>query len=214
MTTEEFIDSIKLDGEEWKDVVGYEGYYMVSNFGRIISCARYVPKNNGIRRITTKLLAQNVNHAGYCKTILCKNSKSHKHELVHRIVAKAFIPNPYNKPMIDHKDRDKTNNHVSNLMWCTIQENMQNPNTIMHCRNLNLNRIYPTLRHPVVALRNNIVIKQYNSIKEAAVDGHKSCGISNCCAKRTPTYHGYKWMYLEDYNTLINKSKNSQSISD
>ena len=214
MTTEEFINSIKLDGEEWRDVVGYEGYYMVSNFGRIVSSARYVSNNKGLRFISAKLLSQNFNYAGYCKAILCKCSKNHKHELVHRIVAQAFIPNPENKPMVDHKDRNKANNCVSNLRWCTAKENMRNPNTILHCKEINSNRTYPKTFHPVVAMLDNVVIKQYKSIKEALSDGHKSCGISNCCAGRDALYHGYKWMYLEDYNALVNKSKNSQSTLD
>ena len=96
--------------EIWKDVVGYEGLYRVSNLGRV--------KNN--RR--PHILHIYVNNWGYCCVSLWKNNKDHKH-LVHRLVAQAFISNTFNLPLVNHKDENKTNNSIDNLEWCTSSYN-------------------------------------------------------------------------------------------
>lgn len=212
MTNEEFINSIKLEGEEWKDVVGYESYYIVSSFGRVISLGRTVPIKNSTRYKQPYLLTIGKSIQGYPKVIFSMKN-IHKSPNVHRLVAQAFIPNPYNKPMVDHIDRDKTNNYVSNLRWCTLVENMNNPNTVEHCRNLNKGREYPLHFIPVVAVSiKNKSVLHFDSLKQAAkILQCKSCGISNAIAKKTPTYKGYIWYYLSDYETLINKSKNPLS---
>ena len=160
---------------------------MVSNYGRIISVSRPAP------------------------TFYGSKNKVHTVELLHRLVAIAFIENKDSKPMIDHIDRNKQNNRVDNLRWCTLSENMNNPLTVEHCRNMNIGRVYPTLRKPVVAIKNGVVVKQYCSIQSAVDDGFTRCGVSNCCAGRNPTHYGYKWMYLSDYekSCQISKSKNA-----
>jgi len=152
MTNDEFIESIRLEGEEWRDVVGWEGYYMVSSFGRVASLTKEVPTYYGTRVIPCRLLSPSIGTNGYCKVILCLNANNRKHVNVHRLVAEAFMPNPDNKPQIDHIDRNKQHNNVNNLRWCTLSGNMHNPLTIEHCRNLNLGRVYPTLRKPVVSI--------------------------------------------------------------
>lgn len=107
--------------EIWKDVVGYEGLYQVSNLGRVKSII--FPKNKD-----GKILKQRI-RKGYLRIQLYKN-KIAKDFGVHRLVALAFIPNPYNKPEIDHIDGIPSNNNVSNLKWCTPKENSNNPITI------------------------------------------------------------------------------------
>lgn len=94
MTTEEFINSIKLDGEEWRDVVGYEGYYMVSSFGRVVSMSRIIFRNDNTQLpIKTKLLAFNTGkHNGilYNYVTLYKD-KIKQNKAVHRLVASALF---------------------------------------------------------------------------------------------------------------------------
>jgi hypothetical protein len=209
MTNEEFIESIRLEGEEWRDVAGWENLYMVSSFGRVASMKRFVPSVSGLRTINPKLLSPTPKRNGYLSIILCRGANKRSYALVHRLVAIAFIPNPDNKPMIDHIDRVRTNNNINNLRWCTLSENMQNPSTKEYCSKLNLGRDYPSLYQPVVALKNGVLVKKYNSIKSAVKEGYKSSGISNACAGRDPSYKGYKWMYLSDYESLVNKSKNT-----
>ena len=113
--------------EEWRPVVGYEGLYEVSSFGRVKSLARKVPsRGGGFRPIPERILVAHRNGRGYMNVILCKNGREHKHGLVHRLVAEAFIPNVYGKPNIDHIDCDPINNCVWNLRWCTQRENCNN----------------------------------------------------------------------------------------
>jgi hypothetical protein len=95
--------------EIWKDIKDYKGIYMISNYGNIKS-------NRGISRgyKTEK---------GYYRAKLYKNNIP-KSEYVHRLVAKAFIENEFNKPDVNHIDNNPLNNNISNLEWCTHKENM------------------------------------------------------------------------------------------
>lgn len=96
--------------EIWKDIEGYEGLYQVSNLGRVT-------------RVTTNRILKSSKHvSGYLMVNLSKNSVT-SHQRIHRLVAQAFIPNPENKPDINHVDEDKTNNNVNNLEWSTRKEN-------------------------------------------------------------------------------------------
>lgn len=103
--------------EIWKDVVGFEGYYQVSNLGRVKRIKGGRGSNIG------KILQGAPATDGYWRVLLRKNSKS-KCVNVHILVAKAFIPNPDNKSEVNHVDGDKLNNSCSNLEWVTHQENM------------------------------------------------------------------------------------------
>lgn len=109
-----------MNSEEiWKPVVGYEGLYEVSSYGRVRSLDRYDRMNRFCEGRILKLCA---NRLGYLKAGLCSNDKK-KQYLVHRLVAEAFIPNPNNLPIINHKDENPSNNNVDNLEWCTAKYN-------------------------------------------------------------------------------------------
>ena len=99
--------------EEWENVVGFEDYFMVSNYGHVWS------------KRTNKFLIPVKNKAGYLTIPTKIGGRQGKAYClrVHRMVAEAFISNPDEKPFINHIDCDKTNNHVSNLEWCTNEEN-------------------------------------------------------------------------------------------
>lgn len=105
--------------EEWRDIDGYEGYYQVSNLGRVkgIKLIRQYKKE----RILSQYLLDR--GKGYYKVWLYKDKKR-KMYYVHRLVAQAFIPNPNNYPDINHKDENPRNNVVDNLEWCTESYNM------------------------------------------------------------------------------------------
>lgn len=113
-------------GELWKPVEGYEGYYEVSNLGRIKRLSRVVTYPDGkLVRTPGKLLSLKPgNHLGYILVSLCKNGKPAKLYL-HRLIAQTFIPNPDNHPLINHKDGNKANNHVDNLEWCSRAHNVR-----------------------------------------------------------------------------------------
>ena len=107
--------------QQWKPVVGYEGYYEVSNDGVIKSLSRTITVIDGDRtyqkQIHSKVLNQSNHSAGYKVVRLVKDGKDTLW-YVHRLVAEAFIPNPKNYKCVNHKDEDKKNNTVYNLEWC------------------------------------------------------------------------------------------------
>lgn len=105
-------NQLNFPDEEWRNIEGYEGRYQVSNFGRIKSFTR------GKGKIFKVKSSPN----GYYLTHLTKNSQT-KTFRVHRLVAQEFIPNPENKPFVNHKDGKKWNNLAENLEWVTQKEN-------------------------------------------------------------------------------------------
>ena len=109
--------------EIWKDIVGYEGLYQVSNFGRVKSLAKYKNGNGGSKFWRKERILKPANTGrGYLMVVLIKEKKRTTY-ILHRLVAQAFIPNPNNLPQINHKDENKTNNVVSNLEWCDNKYN-------------------------------------------------------------------------------------------
>ncbi len=111
--------------EEWRPVVGFEGYYEVSSFGRVRSCERRIlTKAGNYQKIKSRIMSLCM-MKGYCKVKFHKNCKANKGNLVHRIIAEHFIPNPENKKEINHKNMIPSFNHISNLEWATRKENME-----------------------------------------------------------------------------------------
>ena len=124
--------------EQWKDIKGYEGMYQVSTLGRVRSLDRMI-YNKGLfnkdgwflckgRVLTPRVSKSRGLSIGYYSVCLIKNGVA-KNFCIHRLVASAFLENPYNKDHVDHIDSDVTNNKVDNLRWCTQKENMNNINT-------------------------------------------------------------------------------------
>lgn len=110
-----------------KPVVGYEGYYEVDQFGRVFSLDRVISVDDNGRKydkpLSGKQMKQSMHDKGYKTVSLTRDGKT-KMRFVHRLVAEAFIPNPGNLPMVNHKDEDKTNNFIENLEWCTNEYNL------------------------------------------------------------------------------------------
>ncbi|PHR23601.1 MAG: hypothetical protein COA36_16855 [Desulfotalea sp.] len=113
--------------EEWKDVVGYEGLYLVSRIGIIKSLDRYVNNVHGSKTLRKgRVLKQHKNRKGYIQVKLCDNA-NHKSFRVHRLVADAFLPNLSIDPkvnQVNHINGIKDDNNYLNLEWCTNQENV------------------------------------------------------------------------------------------
>mgnify|MGYP002523744471 CR=1 FL=1 len=123
--------------EVWRDVVGYEGYYQVSNLGRVKSLERFVKRGNHSIHVKEKFLKISINSMGYYFVVLVAKEigKTWKQMRTHRLVAMAFIPNPDNLPQVNHKDENPLNNFVyvnpdgsvdeskSNLEWCDQKYN-------------------------------------------------------------------------------------------
>lgn len=167
--------------EIWKDIKGYEGYYQVSNLGRIRSC-RY-----------DKLLEGYPDKDGYISICLCVNYKSKRFQ-IHRLVAETFIPNLYNLPEVNHKDENPSNNNSNNLEWCDRIYNM-NYGTCKY--RMGLHRRKPVNQYS----KEGKFIKEYSSMKEAAIlNNIKLNNISCCCnhIKNYKTAGGYIWKFKED----------------
>lgn len=188
--------------EIFKDIPGYEGLYQVSNYGRVKSL------------YTDKILSPHLNWAGYPEVILYRNHKRYK-EKIHRLVATTFIPNPDNKPQVDHIDTDKTNNQQNNLRWVTNKENSNNPLTRKHMSEWQIGRTpvnkgqkmsleqRKKLSIPIVQLTlQDEFIREYWGAPEAEEYGFSQSKISACCRGKRKMHKGYKWMYLKDYKTI------------
>ena len=199
MNKEEFITSISQDGEIWKDIVGWEGQYLVSSYGRVIS---FKPRSSYGSLL--ELHPYTVRKKTYY-TVYLRNKSRRKHATVHRLVAEAFIPNPNNYPCVDHIDCNSQNNKASNLRWCTYSTNNNNPITLKRLAQANTG-IMEGISKKVVQLKNGNVIKIYNSVTETAKFGFIFGCVSNACNGIQKTHKGYEWMFLEDYNKLHNIS--------
>lgn len=109
--------------EIWKDVIGYEGIYQVSNTGRVVSLSRpSVMHNGGIKILPERLMTAKVNRGGY--QVVHLRTGGNLYPTVHKLVAQAFLDNPDGKPTVNHIDGNKLNNHVDNLEWATHSEQM------------------------------------------------------------------------------------------
>lgn len=110
--------------EQWKDIEGFEGLYEVSDLGRVKSLARIVSRSDGrSQKVNERILKLDGNSEYF--VVGLHYSGATKHVPVHRLVAQTFIPNPENKPQVNHIDGNKHNNAVTNLEWATAEENMQ-----------------------------------------------------------------------------------------
>lgn len=218
MTNQEFIESIRMDEEEFKPVIGYEDLYMISSYGRVVALKYIRPfYNNASITQEPKLVKIIKNKYGYMKVRLSKNKKRQEYS-VHRLVALNFIPNPDSKPEVDHIDTIRSNNHVSNLRWVTKIENMNNP---LSRKNISSNHYClgkKGLDNPfsikIIRIDRNGNTKIYPSTRSVKQDGFTQSNVLKCCKKEHKQHKGYKWMYLSDYETLTNMSKNSLSTGD
>lgn len=106
--------------EIYRDIPGYEGKYQVTSWGRVYSVNK------------ERFLIQQENEKGYLRVTLMEKNGKAKHKKVHRLVAAAFIPNPEDKPQINHKDGNKVNNSITNLEWVTDEENKIHQATMLN----------------------------------------------------------------------------------
>lgn len=189
--------------EVWKDVVGYEGLYQVSNLGRVRSVDRVTFSTGTMREDANyhfkgKLLKQgnrNASISPYKQVVLYKDRK-HKTYGVHRLVAEAFIPNPNNLPQVNHKDENPSNNNVNNLEWCTAKYNVNYGTATKRRANKTRNNAYN--QKAVICIDTGI--EYCNSFDAERKTGINSNRIKECCKDNYNTAGGCKWKWVNEYH--------------
>ena len=178
-----------MKNEEWRDVVGYECLYQVSDQGRVKSLERKVPKRNGERTVKERILKPITDRYGYLIVCLCAGGKQ-KMFKVHRLVCQAFHKNPENKLCVNHIDENKTNNAASNLEWSTYEEN-NNHGT-------HNERMAKTQSKPVGQYtRDGELVKVWASVSEAGRRAGFDRGtISSVANGKRKTHKGFIWRYV------------------
>lgn len=181
--------------EIWKDIEGYEGRYQVSNLGRVKSLAREYKTgaNQATIRMGEKVMKQKVRPNKYCLVTLRRDGVVCD-AYVHRLVAEAFIPNPTNRPQVNHRDENPSNNKVDNLEWCTPLENVRYGTGI--ARSVS-KRCKPVVQKTL----DGEIVKIWDSIAEAGDSFIPIQGRKNICnALSQPdkkTAYGFYWNYYE-----------------
>lgn len=180
--------------ENWKDIPGYEGYYQASTLGRIRSVERSVRHSEGVLRVRKSQIRLGSMREGYHVISLSKNQVITGF-YVHRLIALTFIPNPDNKPQVNHINSVRDDNRVENLEWATNSENQKH--AFKHGfqrgrRNEEDKRSKPVIQKTL----NGEFIAEYPSINEAfRIAGGQIGNISRCCRGKSPTANGYKWEF-------------------
>ena len=176
-------------GEEWRAVIGFEGLYEVSNYGRVRSLGMDAKGAYGsVRHLKGKILKASCGKSGYPRVCLVGRHWAN----VHRLVADAFIPNPENKPEVNHIDGNKANNRVDNLEWCTGSENMR------HAYRAGLSN-QSKIKTAQIDNDGKIIKVYESSLAASRETGITQGNISKCARGLVKRAGGYKWAYVYDF---------------
>lgn len=210
----------RLYKEVWKDIEGYEGLYQVSNIGRVRSLDKEIKTYNGGSYINKgKIINGSIAKSeGYLRVTLVKDRKN-TIKKIHRLVAEAFIPNPENKPCVDHINTIRDDNRVENLRWVTYEENMNNPLTKQKISKINtgegnpfygkkhteesLKKISESGKGRIPTNRKKIICVELNRVFDSIAEAGRelNIGSQNICKVlkgERNTCGGYHWEYITD----------------
>lgn len=178
----------KIIDENSTVILGFDYEYIVQKDGTIISHARYHNKN--------MIMKQHSSKDGYKNIGLILNGKTSDHR-VHRIVASAFVPNPDNKPFINHKDGNKSNNNYDNLEWCTQKENVKHSINVL--KKWSSSEKQSLAAQKLGIQRRKLSIEEAREIRRLYAEENISClklskmfGLSKPCVLRIIHYESYK----------------------
>jgi len=202
--------------EIWRPIQDYKGLYEISNLGNVKSLSRLIKKNDKVvYALKEKILRLTINQYGYV-TVLLTRDKKEKRFRVHRLVAEAFLQEDPIKTIVNHKDRNRSNNHASNLEWCTQKENVMH-SLLMSNRHIKIKKYTDksTLRglHMKGRINNSLskIIIQFNSEKEeikrwpSVAEVNRVLGFSKYSlfkymkgnSQFKKTFKGFYWNYLD-----------------
>ena len=182
---------------EWRDIEGFEGQYMVSNTGLVKSLKG---KSERIMKTRRKKIIKKDGSVelGYEELVL-SNKGVRTSKLVHRLVAQAFIPNPENKPEVNHLDEDKGNNSVENLEWNTHEENSNHGTKNIRSANKQSMAVIAVDEH-------GNIVEIHSSIRSAErLTGFGHSNISACANGKSVMYKGLEWFKIDNemFNILV-----------
>lgn len=175
VNSEEWFSLNSFDGEMWKPIKGYEGFYSISNYGRVRSEERYINRRDHKVKIKASILKASLAKNGYYIVNLVNHGS--KSFYIHRLVSEYYIPNPLNLPCIDHINTDRLDNRTENLRWVSYVENNNNPITRKNMSKGKQGYTFPVIAlvksreatiKPVVQKLNGEVVKVWDSVADAA----------------------------------------------
>lgn len=168
--------------EEWRTITNFPTHE-VSNLGNI--------RNKKTKR-TRKFWKDK---DGYYQLNIYNGH--HNYVKVHRLVAKTFVPNPLNKPQVNHINGIKTDNRIENLEWCSSKENIRHSYKLGLSSTKHLEKVYERNCKPVAQIKNGKIIKIYPSLAEASKSvGVLYSSITYACKKETRTIKGFQWKFV------------------
>lgn len=181
-----------MEKEIWKDIVGYEGLYQISNFGNIRS--KKLNKQG-------RLLSPFISNSGYYAIVLDIKKRDFKLNYIHRLVATAFITNINNLEQVNHIDGNKLNNNVSNLEWCSRSDNIKHAikKGLITKESVNerITKMNKKVIKSVLQIKDGKIIAKYESVTVAGNQFSKNAktNIGACARGIIPSAYGFQWRY-------------------
>ena len=181
-----------MNNEVWKDIVGYEGLYQVSNMGQVRSLDRVITMKNGVNQFHKGyIIKSKANNSGYLTVNLHKNGVSST-KTIHRLVALHFVDGYFDGAEVNHKDENKLNNSHDNLEWVNKDTNLNYGTRIDRC-SVQSNK-------KVIQLDENYtIVKIWDGIRIVEREtGFNRTSIIRCCKGKQKTAYGFHWKYYEE----------------
>ena len=203
------MNNFNIEKEIWKDIEGYEGCYQVSNLGRVRSVDRTITRKDGVTvNVKGRVLSTPPNQDGYPHVNLHKDGQGNSQK-VHRLVAKAFIPNPQKNKEINHIDENKANNDIENLEWCTRKHNMNHGTIIERVQS------HPSIIKAREESKKAVIgvhIKtgdevHFESVNEADRSGFPRRNVFSVIHGYDKSCRGYVWFYESEYTEELKNER-------
>lgn len=195
------------NNEIWKDIIGFEQYYQVSNLGRVRSKDRIVitPKTSYFKK--GRILIPSLDSKGnYLFVGLHVNNKV-KLIYIHRLVAQNFIPNPHNYKQVNHINENKKDNRADNLEWCTAEYNMNYGTAMQRAKETYASRYDRSAIAKNNAIKKKVIqytldgkyIKEWDSLTDIQNElGFCRRNISKCCEGKYKQANNFIWKFKKD----------------